>query len=565
MERFVTVTTTTFSGPGRALLLGASVLLMAGFVWAQPAVGQAVAEAPAPATSNARAEAEKALLSKTNEATQALINGQLDTALGLFDEIIATNAQLPRIMAAAHYHRGIIHQKRGAFNEAAADYTTALWLDELPDNMRARAHYNRGTALDNIGQQEKAKQDFDIAISLAPDMSAAYNNRANVLRRMGQLDAAIADYDKSIELGNPLPHLPHYGRGTAREALGNTEGAREDFTKALSLAPDYRPAKAALAALPEPPSALQMAAAPQAVTPASSAQVDLADLPPVEVEVVETSMLPPPPQVEENATVAATSQTQATAQPASQPVQQWVTAQPSPPLIAAAPTAAVPDRRAAPAMPAALEEAQRTTTAAATPSIPASTTVVEPAPAEQPTVASARPAPMPMMGSWTTTILPAGSNAVLTLDDATRAADVLTAAALKTAQETQVAAMTAPQPKAGLSFPGVPTDAYREAARAPAPVTSVQPRSSLTADGSGFAVQLASFRTEAEAELAWRDASNRFSSALQDREYLIQRAEVPGKGTYYRLRVGPMAVRSTAAALCSTLKSQGQDCYVTKL
>ncbi|MEO0961925.1 MAG: tetratricopeptide repeat protein, partial [Pseudomonadota bacterium] len=190
----MTAETTTFGVSLRGLILGAFVVLAAGL--AMP--GEALSQGQGQGQAQTQAEAEKAILARTNEATQALIDGRLDEARRLFDEIIATNAQLPRIMAAAHYHRGIIHQKRGAFNEAAADYTTALWLEQLPDNMRARAHYNRGTALDNLGQQERAKQDFDLAISLAPDMSAAYNNRANVLRRVGALEAAVADYDQSI-------------------------------------------------------------------------------------------------------------------------------------------------------------------------------------------------------------------------------------------------------------------------------------------------------------------------------------------------------------------------------
>ncbi len=553
MERFVKATATSLERPARATALGAFLVLAAVFVAPQPALSQTTVQTPQAAD---RAAAEKAILARTNEATQALIAGQLDTALRLFNEIIATNAQLPRIMAAAHYHRGIIHQKRGAFNEAAADYTTALWLEELPDNMRARAHYNRGTALDNLGQQERAKQDFDLAISLAPDMSAAYNNRANVLRRMGALEAAVADYDKSIELGNPLPHLPHYGRATAREALGDIEGARADLTKALSLAPDYRPAEAALAALPEAPSALALAAAPEPIAPAPSAVADLADLPPVDVEIVETAMLPPPPgssAAQPSITPAMPTLTGADSTPVALTMPGLATQAPllpqtTAPVSTSGPRAAAVPQPAQFASNVAGDEARRITTAASSAVTPASST---------PTAA----APMPMMGTWTTTILPAGSNAVLTLDDVTPG-PTLSSLALRSEQETKVAAIASPQPKAGLSFPGVSTETYREAKLVPAPAAQ---RSYAPSSGTGYAVQLASFRSEAEAEQAWFNAKSSHQAALQDREHLIQRAEVPGKGTYYRLRVGPMAGKSTAAALCNTLKAQGQDCYVTKL
>ena len=529
MERFVTGTTVGSEHPLWAMMLG-TLLVLAALIfapWAAQAQGAAVTD---------RAAAEKAILARTNEATQALIDGRLDDSLRLFNEVIATNAQLPRIMAAAHYHRGIIHQKRGAFNEAAADYTTALWLDVLPDNMRARAHYNRGTALDNLGQQERAKQDFDIAISLMPDMAAAYNNRANVLRRLGALEAAVADYDKSIELGNPLPHLPHYGRATAKEALGDIEGARADLTKALSLAPDYSPAEAALAALPEAPSALQVAATPEPVRPAQSAAADLADLPPMQLEIVETAMLPPPPGATTAAGPVATLRPQSENQISR--------------------SAAVPQAMQ-PRIDLPADQGRRITTASAAPA------PVAPAPSSEAVRPPAPRAPMPMTGSWTTTILPAGSNAVLTLDDVTPEA-ALPAIGFKNTQETKVAAISALQPQAGLSFPGVPADGYREAALAPASAPTLERRSPVSS-GPGYAVQLASFRSEAEAEQAWASAKSFHPTALQDREHLIQRAEVPGKGTYFRLRVGPMAGKSTAAALCNSLKTQGQDCYVTKL
>ncbi|MEP0070476.1 tetratricopeptide repeat protein [Pyruvatibacter sp.] len=535
----MTAKTTTFGVSLRGLILGAFVVLAAGLAMPGAALSQA----------QTQAEAEQAILARTNEATQALIDGRLNDALRLFNEIITTNAQLPRIMAAAHYHRGIIHQKRGAFNEAAADYTTALWLEELPDNMRARAHYNRGTALDNLGQQERAKQDFDLAISLAPDMSAAYNNRANVLRRVGALEAAVADYDQSIALGNPLPHLPHYGRAIAKEALGDIEGARADLEKAISLAPDYEPAGAALAALPEAPSALAVAAAPEPVKPAASAMADLADLPPAQIAIVETAMLPPPP--------AATPVSTPTAAPVAAPVRPQQVEAPAPISVASTPVAI---------RPAAVPQAQQLTQPVAgqwaqpvqaAPSIEARR--ITTAGTAQP-VTSTKSAPMPMMGTWTTTILPAGSNAVLTLDDVTPQ-PALPATALRTSQETQVAAM-APQPRTGLSFPGVATEEYRQAALAPAPAPQ---RSYAPSSSTGYAVQLASFRSEAEAALAWESVRSSHATTLQDREHLVQRAEVPGKGTYYRLRVGPMAGKSTAAALCNTLKAEGQDCYVTKL
>lgn len=523
-----------------ALALIAASIVLAG----APGMALAQSQAQAQPQSQTRAgqamtaqDAERQLLEKTNSATRALIDNRLDEAKRLFDEIIATNAQAPQLMAAAHYHRGIIYQKRGAFNEAASDYTTALWLDALPDNMRARTHYNRGTALDNLGQQERAKADFDAAIALMPEMAPAYNNRANVLRRMGEYEAAIADYDTSIALGNPLPHLPHYGRAAAREALGDIEGARADLEQAVSLAPDYAPAQAALADLPEAPSALTVAAAPQAVakepvTAEPVASTPVASRAETAVTPVETAMLPAP-VTPDQPPAAANDAARGPAVPGQSPTSGQLAAAPE-------------------------SEQQRVTTASTASAAAAATPAATPA---------------QVSGRWTTTILPAGSNQAIRLDDAGPAL------ALKANEETQLAAMASPmaapvagmglQPKKGLAFPGVPAETYRSAAAEPArqaPVRQAPARQTTSAGaGSGYAVQLGSFRSETEAEAAWQAATRQLGTALRDRDHMVQRADIPGKGVYYRLRVGPMSARTAASALCSTLKSQGQDCYVSKL
>jgi tetratricopeptide (TPR) repeat protein len=538
----------TLAGGMTALALIAAGIVLAG------APGMALAQSQVqPGQAMTAQEAERQLIEKTNAATQALINNRLDEAMRLFDEIIATNARAPQLMAAAHYHRGIIYQKRGAFNEAASDYTTALWLDALPDNMRARTHYNRGTALDNLGQQDRAKADFDAAIALMPEMAPAYNNRANVLRRMGEYEAAIADYDTSIALGNPLPHLPHYGRAAAREALGDIEGARADLEQAVSLAPDYAPARTALADLPEAPSALTVAAAPQAVTAEPVASTPVASRAETAVTPVETAMLPAP-VTPVQPLAAANDAPRGPAVPGQVPTSGQLATEPRTPFAQQPGMAAT----------TAPESGQQRVTTASTAAAAAAAPVATPAAAT----------PAQVSGRWTTTILPAGSNQAIRLDDAGPAL------ALKANEETQLAAMATPvtapaaagmglQPKKGLAFPGVPAEAYRSAAAEPArsaPVRQAPVRQAASAGaGSGYAVQLGSFRSETEAEAAWQAATRRLGTALQDRDHLVQRADIPGKGVYYRLRVGPMSAKTAASALCSTLKSQGQDCYVSKL
>ncbi len=564
VERFVRTITRTFCGlTVAAVLSGAAV--------SAPALAQQ------PAAATTVDAATQSIIDKANAGATALREGRLDESIATLSEVISANALPPHVLAAAHYHRGIAYQKKGRYNQAAADYTTALWLEELPEGVRARAHYNRGTALDNLGQQARAKDDFDKAIELEPEFSPAYNNRGNVLRRLGQYEAAIRDYDASIALGNPLPHLPLYGRAAAREALGDTAGARGDLKQALEMSPDYTPAKELMASLPQPSTPLAQAAEPQAIDPATTPTASLEE---VRTKPVETAQLPPPapkaPEPAKQAPPATADIGPYTApmhvQPRIAPAPEWPLAADASADASSAPAEATttkPEVIAETAAPEPVRVAEPLDTARS-PAVPRRLVPPQtlPEPEARITTASSLPADAPITrptasepatssasaGSWTTRILPANSREVRTLTDSGPALKLK-------ATETQVA-VASPQPVTGYNFPGVATEPYRTAAR-PEP-QAAPARRAEPVDG-GYAVQLASFRSENEAEDAWRSMLTRLGDTLAGRDRLIQRADIPGKGTYYRLRVGPMAGKNAATALCSTLKSQGQDCYVAKL
>lgn len=79
------------------------------------------------------------------------------------------------------------------------------------------------------------------------------------------------------------------------------------------------------------------------------------------------------------------------------------------------------------------------------------------------------------------------------------------------------------------------------------------------AAGSSF-VQISSHQSEAEARGAFANAQRRFS-VLQGQTANIRSAELPGRGTWYRLRVGPFS-RSDAQSFCERLKSSGGSCVI---
>jgi cell division septation protein DedD len=80
----------------------------------------------------------------------------------------------------------------------------------------------------------------------------------------------------------------------------------------------------------------------------------------------------------------------------------------------------------------------------------------------------------------------------------------------------------------------------------------------------GYAVQITSQRSEAEAQASFRELRAKYPSQLNGREPIIRRADLGAKGTYYRALVGPFASAEQAAEMCSGLKAAGGNCLVQK-
>ncbi len=104
-----------------------------------------------------------------------------------------------------------------------------------------------------------------------------------------------------------------------------------------------------------------------------------------------------------------------------------------------------------------------------------------------------------------------------------------------------------------------------------APVTTPDPepapapaRSSGVDLGGDWVVQIASFRSEADAEAAWLAFRSRFSDIAAGAAPDVLQVEIPDRGNYHRLRIAAFAAREDAVTFCSTLQSRGQDCLVAR-
>lgn len=107
------------------------------------------------------------------------------------------------------------------------------------------------------------------------------------------------------------------------------------------------------------------------------------------------------------------------------------------------------------------------------------------------------------------------------------------------AQPTQVAALPTPVP----------------AAPAEAPVTAAVP--------GGWSIQIASQPTAAGAQSSYKDLAKRYGNVIGGKGVSIVKADIEGKGTYYRVRI-PAPSRGEANTLCTSYKSAGGSCFVTQ-
>ncbi len=126
-------------------------------------------------------------------------------------------------------------------------------------------------------------------------------------------------------------------------------------------------------------------------------------------------------------------------------------------------------------------------------------------------------------------------------------------------------------PKALDAVPSRPSDQPVNIVNNEAPAVPEQPAdqqsaavepASTPAAGS-YLMQIASTPTEESATATLRSLSGKFGSVLAGKDYVIQKADVPGKGTVYRVRI-VAGSKDAAAKLCSSYKSAGGSCFVTR-
>lgn len=138
--------------------------------------------------------------------------------------------------------------KFGDFNNTGIDECSlALGGALLSAHDRAATYTDRGAIHMQHRQFLVAKDDFDAALALDPNLANAYVDRGGTFIALKRYAEAIADIDHGLSLGADQPEKAYYNRAIADENLKDLQTAYADYLKASELAPNWAPPKTDLA------------------------------------------------------------------------------------------------------------------------------------------------------------------------------------------------------------------------------------------------------------------------------------------------------------------------------
>ncbi|CAK0772397.1 putative SPOR domain-containing protein [Azospirillaceae bacterium] len=107
-------------------------------------------------------------------------------------------------------------------------------------------------------------------------------------------------------------------------------------------------------------------------------------------------------------------------------------------------------------------------------------------------------------------------------------------------------------------------------ARPPAPlsVSTNPPRPPATSTppsggGGSYRIQIASVKSEAEAQAEWKRLAHRYPDVLSSLSLSVARADLGDRGVYYRVQSG-MLDETRAKNICQTLKTQNVGCQLVR-
>ena len=79
-----------------------------------------------------------------------------------------------------------------------------------------------------------------------------------------------------------------------------------------------------------------------------------------------------------------------------------------------------------------------------------------------------------------------------------------------------------------------------------------------------YRVQIASLRSENAVKQFWLEIKNKYPKMFRNLKFFFVRVEIEGKGTYFRLQLGPLKTSKLARELCQRIRTIKAGCFIVK-
>jgi tetratricopeptide (TPR) repeat protein len=152
----------------------------------------------------------------------------LDSRISGCSALIDSHQSTAIALAISYNNRGNAYVAKGDYDRAIQDFNESIKL--APDF--AKPYNNRGAAYLLKGEYDLAIQTLDQAIRLDPGYAKAFANRAEAHLKKNEYDRASPDHDEAIRLTQDLDQVWN-GRCWTRAVLGALPAALEDCNRAL--------------------------------------------------------------------------------------------------------------------------------------------------------------------------------------------------------------------------------------------------------------------------------------------------------------------------------------------
>lgn len=157
---------------------------------------------------------------------KAHLRNDLATAVGYYDKSMTFDTNSP-----VEYNRGVALYQMGEYQRAIEDFNKVV---ESPV-FGAKAYNNRGASQLELGHLPQAYADFTKALEQQPDFVLAYQNRADAAIRMNALEEAQQDIEKAHAI-SPNQFINHVLQGQLNYAGSDFPAALSAFRRAAALA-----------------------------------------------------------------------------------------------------------------------------------------------------------------------------------------------------------------------------------------------------------------------------------------------------------------------------------------